>query len=161
MPGLVSREDDLLTVGHPVHPMPILLNAAPIEFPNCARPGRQQLQLGIGNSADCPFPIGRKIARHAFAQWDRRRPLHVAHRDRIGGSSLLALLVEQQRCCRRARYPRAATNPTRRGPAPWSAPAAIRQHAGALFIPGQQNPAVGRDILQRHSSRRAGIASRW
>src|SRR5882757_318676 len=74
MPSLVSREDNLLPVRHPVQRMLILFNAATIEFLDCARPGRQKLQLGISNRADGPFPIRRKITRHAFAQWNRGRP---------------------------------------------------------------------------------------
>jgi len=71
-PSLVPREKNLLAVRRPVEAMPILFNTAPIEVSDGACPGRQQLQLGIRNSADSPLPVRKKIPRRAFAQWDRR-----------------------------------------------------------------------------------------
>src|SRR6202044_2095207 len=92
---LVSGDEDMLAVRHPVESMAILLDATLVEFPDRARSGWQQLNLGIRNSGDYPFPVGQKIPGHAFPQRDRRRALQIANRVRVSGTGLLSLLVEE------------------------------------------------------------------
>ena len=58
-------------------------------------------------------------------------------------------------CSRHVRYPPAATSRARKDPALGS-PGGHGHHRGALFIPGQQNPAIGGDILQRNPTREHG-----
>src|ERR1700684_1393076 len=76
--------------------MPILLHAVAIDSLDRPRARWQKQDLGIGNNGSCPFAIGREIARHPFAQWNRWRAAHVTQSDGIGWSTLLSLLVEEQ-----------------------------------------------------------------
>ena len=77
--------------------VPVLLNVAPVDSFHGSCTSWQQDELCVGDSCSRPLAIGRKFAGHSFAQRDRRRACHIAHRHRIVWPALLSLLVKEQR----------------------------------------------------------------